>query len=75
MFCLTGVVCFCGWLPCAGYRLIAKQGEGTFSEVLKAQCLRSDNHVAIKCMKARFDSLEQVLSWPEVLLYHAYTDY
>ena len=42
------------------YRLVAKKGEGTFSEVLKAQCIRSGKFVAIKCMKNRFDSLEQV---------------
>jgi serine/threonine protein kinase len=42
------------------YRLVAKKGEGTFSEVLKAQCIRSGKFVAIKCMKNRFDSIEQV---------------
>ena len=42
------------------YRLVAKKGEGTFSEVLKAQCICSGKFVAIKCMKNRFDLLEQV---------------
>ena len=32
------------------YHLIGKKGEGTFSEVLKAQH-KSGNYVAIKCMK------------------------
>ncbi|CAE7280109.1 MOK [Symbiodinium microadriaticum] len=31
------------------YRLISKKGEGTFSEVLKAQSIKSGKHVAIKC--------------------------
>ena len=42
------------------YRLIGKKGEGTFSEVLKAQCIKNGKYVAIKCMKNHFDSLEQV---------------
>lgn len=41
------------------YRLIGKKGEGTFSEVLKAQCIKNGKYVAIKCMKNHFDSLEQ----------------
>ena len=47
---------------CAEYRLVAKKGEGTFSEVLKAQCIKNSKYVAIKCMKNHFDSLEQVLN-------------
>lgn len=46
----------------AEYRLVAKKGEGTFSEVLKAQCIKNSKYVAIKCMKNHFDSLEQVAS-------------
>jgi renal tumor antigen len=42
------------------YKLISKKGEGTFSEVLKAQSLKSGNYVAIKCMKQCFQSIEQV---------------
>ncbi|KAK9841856.1 hypothetical protein WJX81_007585 [Elliptochloris bilobata] len=48
------------------YRLLSKKGEGTFSEVLKAQCLRSAKYVAIKVMKNHFDSLEQVDNLREV---------
>lgn len=33
------------------YRLIAKKGEGTFSEVLKAQNIKNGKFVAIKCMR------------------------
>jgi hypothetical protein len=46
-----------GICPCAlqsdmnKYRLVAKKGEGTFSEVLKAQCIKNGKYVAIKCMK------------------------
>ncbi|GFH29280.1 protein kinase domain-containing protein [Haematococcus lacustris] len=43
------------------YRLVAKKGEGTFSEVLKAQCIKNGKYVAIKCMKNHFDSLDQEL--------------
>ena len=54
-----------GWRPehpcavAAEYRLVAKKGEGTFSEVLKAQCIKNGKYVAIKCMKNHFDSLDQ----------------
>ena len=42
------------------YRLISKKGEGTFSEVLKAQSIKTGKYVAIKCMKNHFESIEQV---------------
>jgi len=48
------------------YRLISKKGEGTFSEVLKAQSIKTGRHVAIKCMKNTFDSLEQVNNLREI---------
>jgi len=48
------------------YRLISKKGEGTFSEVLKAQCIKNGRYVAIKCMKSHFDSLEHVNNLREV---------
>ena len=40
------------------YRLIGKKGEGTFSEVLKAQAIKTGKYVAIKCMKAHFDTFD-----------------
>ena len=43
------------------YRLVAKKGEGTFSEVLKAQNVKDGKYHAIKCMKNRFDSIDQVI--------------
>lgn len=42
------------------YRLVRKLGEGTFSEVLKAESVNSRQKVAIKCMKSHFDNIEQV---------------
>jgi renal tumor antigen len=48
------------------YRLISKKGEGTFSEVLKAQSIRTGKYVAIKCMKNHFNSIEQVNSLREI---------
>ena len=45
------------------YRLVAKKGEGTFSEVLKAQNVKDGKYHAIKCMKNRFDTIDQVCWW------------
>ena len=48
------------------YKLISKKGEGTFSEVLKAQSIKTGRYVAIKCMKNHFDSLEQVQAYTSI---------
>jgi renal tumor antigen len=48
------------------YRLIGKKGEGTFSEVLKAQSIKTGKYVAIKCMKNHFDSFDQVNNLREI---------
>jgi len=48
------------------YRLIGKKGEGTFSEVLKAQSIKTGKYVAIKCMKNHFDTFEQVNNLREI---------
>jgi len=48
------------------YRLISKKGEGTFSEVLKAQSIKSGRYVAIKCMKNHFDTLDTVNNLREI---------
>lgn len=37
-----------------------KLGEGTFSEVLKAESVKTRQKVAIKCMKSHFDNIEKV---------------
>ncbi|KAG9397284.1 Protein kinase domain [Carpediemonas membranifera] len=48
------------------YKLLSKKGEGTFSEVIKAQCIKTGRFVAIKRMKARFTSVEQVNNLREI---------
>jgi len=48
------------------YELLAKKGEGTFSEVIRARCLSSNKEVAIKVMRNKFTSLEQVNSLREI---------
>jgi renal tumor antigen len=48
------------------YRLISKKGEGTFSEVLKAQSIKTGKYVAIKCMKNHFDSIDKVNNLREI---------
>jgi renal tumor antigen len=48
------------------YKLLGRKGEGTFSEVLKAQSLKTSRFMAIKCMKHVFESLEQVNSLREI---------
>ena len=47
------------------YRLVRKLGEGTFSEVLKAESVKTRQKVAIKCMKSHFDNIEKVSSSPK----------
>lgn len=54
------------------YRLVAKKGEGTFSEVLKAQNVKDGRYHAIKCMKNRFESIDQVCLF---ILYFKYMVY
>lgn len=47
------------------YKFVSKKGEGTFSEVIKAQTA-NNKFVAIKRMKNHFDSIEQVNNLREV---------
>ena len=42
------------------YKSLGRVGEGTFSEVIKAQSIKTGTFMAIKCMKHVFESLEQV---------------
>lgn len=42
------------------YKVLGKKGEGTFSQVLKAQSTKTGKYAAIKCMKSVFDGIEQV---------------
>ncbi|XP_058848107.1 MAPK/MAK/MRK overlapping kinase-like isoform X1 [Acipenser ruthenus] len=48
------------------YRIIGKIGEGTFSEVVKAQSLQDGGYYACKKMKQRFESTEQVNNLREI---------
>lgn len=48
------------------YKLLSKQGEGTFSEVVKVQHKVSGNFSAIKCMKAKYDTLDDVNNLREI---------
>jgi renal tumor antigen len=48
------------------YRILAKKGEGTFSEVVKAQCIKTSKFVPTKCMKGSFKSIEQVTRMQEI---------
>ena len=41
-------------------------GEGTFSEVFKAQCKKTGIFVAMKCMKSSFNSRDQVNNLKEI---------
>lgn len=48
------------------YRFVAKKGSGAFSDVIMAECVRTGELVAIKRMKARFKSIDQITSLREI---------
>ena len=50
----------CDFFYVTEYRVLRHLGEGTFSEVLKAESVKTRQKVAIKCMKSHFDRIEQV---------------
>ena len=67
----TGQFVFASFLPVfqttmRKYRLVSKKGEGTFSEVLKAQNVKRGDYHAIKCMRNHFESIEQVNTLREI---------
>ena len=41
--------------------MIKKLGEGTFSEVFKAQAIKTGEFVAIKCMKEKYSISKQLI--------------
>ena len=46
--------------------MIKKLGEGTFSEVFKAQVVKTGEFVAVKCMKKIYNNKETIDSLREV---------
>lgn len=48
------------------YKLIRKKGEGTFSEVLEANHIPTNQHVALKCMKNNFKCMNEVNKLREI---------
>ena len=46
--------------------MIKKLGEGAFSEVFKAQIVKTGEFVAMKCMKKKYTNIETVNSLREV---------
>ena len=46
--------------------MIKKLGEGTFSEVFKAQIIKTGELVAIKCMKNKYTNIESINSLREI---------
>ena len=48
------------------HKLIKKLGEGTFSELFKAQNIKTGIYISIKCLKSSFDNIEQVNNLREV---------
>lgn len=48
------------------YKFVSKKGAGAFSDVIKAQCVKTEEYVAIKRMKATFKSIEQITSLREI---------
>jgi len=48
------------------YKLVTKKGEGTFSEVVKAQNIANGSFHAIKCMKENYTSVHKVNNLREI---------
>jgi renal tumor antigen len=48
------------------YKLLGRKGEGTFSEVVKAQSIKTGQFMAIKMMRHSYESIEQVHALREI---------
>lgn len=48
------------------YRILGKKGEGTFSEVLKCQHIKDGSFYAMKRMKQRYTSIDQINNLREI---------
>ena len=46
--------------------MIKKLGEGPFSEVFKAQNIKTGDYVAVKCMKKKYSNLESINALREI---------
>lgn len=46
--------------------MIQKLGEGTFSQVFKAQSTKTGEYVAVKCMKQKYNNIEAINSLSEI---------
>ena len=46
--------------------MIKKLGEGTFSEVFKAQVVKTGEFVAVKCMKNKYSNIETINKLREI---------
>ena len=57
------------------FRLISKKGEGTFSEVVKAQDVRSNKFYALKCLKKSYTTIEEVERLREIKALKALSDH
>lgn len=53
------------------WRVIAKLGEGSFAEVYKVKSLKNQNFYAIKMLKKRYRSVEEVNRLPEIMALRA----
>lgn len=49
------------------YTVVSKLGEGSFAEVFKVRCTRTGNFLAIKRLKKRYRSIEEVNRLQEIL--------
>jgi renal tumor antigen len=49
------------------YRILSKKGEGTFSHVMVGLSLLTRSRYAIKCIKKKFESIEDVNNLPELV--------
>ncbi|EAY03124.1 CMGC family protein kinase [Trichomonas vaginalis G3] len=53
------------------WRIINKLGEGSFSEVFKVKSMKNQQFYAIKMLKKRFRSVEEVTRLPEIMCLRA----
>jgi renal tumor antigen len=57
---------FSGVVEMQNYRILSKKGEGTFSRVMVGVSVQTHVRYAIKCMKKKFESLEDINKLAEI---------